>query len=116
MAINQADGSATLSGNVLIGQGAMRLAAAQVSIVYSADRKQIASMKASGGVTLASGDDAAEASNAEYNIETGLIVLSGDVLLVQGNTAITADKMRVDTRAGTALMQGRVKTVLNVKN
>jgi len=43
-------------------------------------------------------------------------VLSGNVLLVQGQTAITADRMHVDTTAGTAKMEGRVKTVLNVKN
>ena len=116
MDINQNTGSAVLSGNVLIGQGAMRLSAASVSIVYNSDRSQIAQMKASGGVTLVSGEDAAEAAQAEYNVTSGMIVLSGNVLLVQGQTAITADRMRVDTTAGTAKMEGRVKTVLNVKN
>ncbi len=114
--INQNTGSATLTGNVLVGQGAMRLSAGVVNIVYSADRSQISQLKASGGVTLVSGEDAAEAANAEYNVATGVIVLSGNVLLVQGVTAITADKMRVDTKSGQAKMQGRVKTVLNVKN
>jgi len=113
MAINQKTGTATLTGNVLIGQGAMRLSAASVNVVYSEDRKRIASLEASGNVTLVSGEDAAEAQKAEYDINTGLIVLTGDVLLVQGPTAITADSMRVATQAGTARMQGRVKTVLN---
>lgn len=116
MAINQKTGTATLTGNVLIGQGAMRLSAASVNVVYSQDREQIASLQASGDVTLVSGEDAAEAQNAEYDINSGLIVLTGDVLLVQGPTAITADSMRVDTQAGTARMEGRVKTVLNGDN
>lgn len=115
MDINQNTGTATLSGNVLIGQGAMRLSASSVSIVYNADRSQIAQLKASGGVTLVSGEDAAEAASADYDVSTGLIVLSGNVLLVQGQAAITADRMRVDTSAGTARMEGQVKTVLDVK-
>jgi lipopolysaccharide export system protein LptA len=36
----------------------------------------------------------------------------GDVLLVQGDNAITGDTVIVDTRAGTARVTGRVKTVL----
>ncbi|WP_439110963.1 LptA/OstA family protein [Lentibacter sp.] len=116
MDINQSTGTATLSGNVLIGQGAMRLSASSVSIVYNSDRSQIARLQASGGVTLVSGEDAAEAASADYDVSTGLIVLSGNVLLVQGQAAITADRMRVDTSAGTARMEGQVKTVLDVKN
>ncbi|MBU2981046.1 lipopolysaccharide transport periplasmic protein LptA [Lentibacter algarum] len=115
MSINQNTGSATLTGNVLVGQGAMRLSANVVNVVYNADRSQISELKASGKVTLVSGQDAAEAASATYNINTGIITLSGNVLLVQGATAITADKMRVDTKSGTARMEGRVKTVLNVK-
>ncbi len=114
MAINQNTGTGELTGNVLIGQGDLRLSAASVDVVYSQDRKQIASLKASGGVTLVSGEDAAEANTAVYDISSGQIVLTGDVLLVQGPTAITADSMQVDTEAGTARMEGRVKTVLNV--
>lgn len=114
MAINQNTGTGELTGNVLIGQGDLRLSAASVDVVYSKDRKQIASLKASGGVTLVSGEDAAEANTAVYDISSGQIVLTGDVLLVQGPTAITADSMQVDTEAGTARMEGRVKTVLNV--
>ncbi|WP_438990191.1 LptA/OstA family protein [Lentibacter sp.] len=116
MDINQNTGSAVLVGNVLIGQGEMRISASSVSIQYNSDRSQIAQLKASGSVTLVSGEDAAEAAQAEYNVESGMILLSGNVLLVQGQTAITADKMRVDTNSGTAKMEGHVKTVLNVKN
>ena len=116
MDINQTTGSAVLAGNVLIGQGEMRISAASVSILYNSDHSRIARLQASGGVTLVSGEDAAEAAEADYNVASGIILLSGNVLLVQGTTAITADKMRVDTNAGTAKMEGRVKTVLNVKN
>ncbi len=110
--VDQTDGTAIFSGNVLIGQGEMRLSAPRVQVFYKKDRSGIERLVASGGVTLVSGDDAAEAARADYNIDTGLIALSGDVLLVQGGTAIAAQKVVVDTRAGTARMSGRVKTVL----
>ena len=110
--VNQNDNTALFTGNVLIGQGEMRLSAPRVLVVYKADRSGILSLNATGGVTLVSGQDAAEAAQADYNIETGLIEMSGNVLLVQGPSALTADTMFVDTKAGTARMQGRVKTVL----
>lgn len=112
LSINQSDGTAVFTGNVLIGQGEMRLSAPRVLVVYLQDQSGISRLEATGGVTLVSGEDAAEASEADYNIETGLIELEGDVLLVQGPNALTAEKMFVDTRAGTARMSGRVKTVL----
>ncbi|WP_203228027.1 LptA/OstA family protein [Roseovarius dicentrarchi] len=110
--VDQTDGTAVFTGNVLIGQGQMRLSAPRVLVVYLENRSGIARLSATGGVTLVSGDDAAEAQNADYDVQTGMIAMSGDVLLVQGATALTADNMAVDTVAGTARMTGRVKTVL----
>lgn len=110
--VNQTDNTAVFTGNVIIGQGEMRLTAPRVLVVYQEDQKGIERLQATGGVTLVSGEDAAEATRADYNIETGLIEMQGDVLLVQGANALTADQMFVDTKAGTARMAGRVKTVL----
>lgn len=110
--VNQTDGTAIFSGDVLVGQGEMRLSAPRVLVVYLKDRSGIARLEASGGVTLVSGKDAAEAARADYDIQSGMIEMNGDVLLVQGPAALTADTMTVDTVAGTARMNGRVKTVL----
>ncbi len=111
LAVNQADGSASFSGNVLIGQGTMRLSAAQVRVEYGADGKKIANLHASGGVTLANASDAAEAREAIYTIDSGTIVMTGDVLLTQGASAISGQKLVIDLKAGTGRMEGRVKTV-----
>lgn len=110
--VDQSDGTAIFTGNVLIGQGEMRLSAPRVLVVYLEDRSGIARLSATGGVTLVSGEDAAEAREADYNVQSGIIEMSGNVLLVQGATALTADNMAVDTVAGTARMTGQVKTVL----
>ena len=110
--VNQADGTAIFTGNVLIGQGEMRLSAPRVLVVYNEDQSRIRRLEATGGVTLVSGEDAAEAQQADYNIDDGVIEMQGDVLLVQGPQALTGDRMYVDTRAGKARVSGRVKTIL----
>jgi len=112
LAVDQKSGTAVFTGNVVIGQGAMRLSAARVQVYYAEDGTRISRLAATGGVTLVSGDDAAEASRADYDIDNGDIVMTGNVLLVQKGTALTSDKMSVNIAAGTARMQGRVKTVL----
>lgn len=114
--VDQTDGTAVFTGNVLIGQGDMRLSAPRVRVIYKQDNSGIERLQASGGVTLVSGEDAAEADRADYNIDTGQIELNGNVLLVQGSNAISAERMTVDTRSGTARMSGRVKTVLQQGN
>lgn len=109
--VNQSDGSATYRGNVVVGQGDMRMAAGVVRIVYSSNARRIDRLEARGGVTLVSGEEAAEGDEADYNIEAGTVLLRGNVLLTQGPNAITADRMLVDLESGTAQMSGRVRTV-----
>ncbi|EEX13077.1 lipopolysaccharide transport periplasmic protein LptA [Citreicella sp. SE45] len=112
--VNQTDGTALYEGNVVIGQGEMRLAAPRVLIVYAEGEGQgrIERMEASGGVTLVSGDEAAEAENADYTIATGVVVMTGNVLLTQGPNALTSERMTVNLEDGTAQMTGRVRTVI----
>lgn len=116
LAVNQADGSAEFSGNVLIIQGVMRLSADKVLVIYKTDdagKRGIERLEATGNVLLVSGPDAAEAQRAEYTIDQGTIVLSGNVLLNQGAGTLTSQQMVVNLTTGTAKMAGRVKTVLN---
>ena len=54
LSVNQADGTAIFTGNVVVIQGDMKLTAAEVRVEYSADKKTIQTLHASGGVTLAS--------------------------------------------------------------
>ncbi|WP_299877762.1 lipopolysaccharide transport periplasmic protein LptA [uncultured Sulfitobacter sp.] len=116
LAVDQDSGTAVFTGNVMIGQGEMRLSAARVLVVYRAENKGIARLEATGGVTLVSGPDAAEAERADYNIDDGTIVMTGNVLLAQGASALSADRMSVRLSDGTAQMSGRVKTILQTGN
>ncbi|WP_299650639.1 lipopolysaccharide transport periplasmic protein LptA [uncultured Tateyamaria sp.] len=114
--VDQETGAAIFTGNVVIGQGDMRLSAPRVLVVYRDDQAGIERMEATGGVTLVSGPDAAESQRADYSIDTGLIVMTGDVLLAQGQSAISSDRMTVNLEDGTARMQGSVKTILQTGN
>ncbi len=111
--VNQSDGTALYTGNVVIGQGEMRLAAPRVLVVYSETNNRIERLEASGGVTLVSGEEAAEAERADYDIDNGTVVMTGKVLLTQGQNALTSERMIVNLDDGTAQMTGRVRTVIS---
>lgn len=113
--VSEADGTAEFIGNVVIIQGEMRLSAPRVLVVYDQDGERISRMQATGGVTLVSGEDAAEAQSADYDIDSGQVVMDGDVLMVQGNSTLSGQRMVVNLETGSAQMAGRVRTVLNPK-
>ena len=112
LSVDNATGTAVFEGNVLISQGEMKLSAQRVRVVYRTGGEGIAQMEATGGVLLVSGEDAAEAERADYDIDAGTLVMSGDVLMTQGPSALSAQEMTVNLTDGTAQMSGRVKTVL----
>lgn len=112
LSVNQESGRAVFDGNVIVAQGDLRLTAGQVEVVYGTDTSEIARLIASEGVTFVTADEAAEAQQADYDIATGLLVLTGDVLLTQGPSAISAAKMTINVTDGTASMEGRVRTIL----
>lgn len=110
LAVNNADGTAVFSGNVVVVQGEMKLAAAEVKVNYASDQKTIQTLVASGGVTVTNLGDAAEAQEAIYTIDSGVIVLSGEVLLTQGGSAMAGQKLTINLKDGTGVMEGRVTT------
>lgn len=112
LSVDQQTGTAVFTGNVVIGQGDMRLSAQRVMVVYRDSANGIAKLQATGGVTLVSGNDAAEAQQADYSIDDGTIVMRGNVLLAQGGSALSADVMTIRLRDGTANMSGNVRSRL----
>ena len=111
--VNQDTGEAVFTGNVLIGQGEMRLSADSVTVVYAeGGQSRIRSLNATGGVTLVSGPDAAEAAEAAYDVEKGTVVLTGDAIVTRGESVLAGDRIEVSLKDGTASIQGGVRTVL----
>lgn len=116
LSIDQDTNRAIFDGNVIIAQGDLRITAGRVEVVYGADTSEIAQLILSGGLTFVTASEAAEAQTATYDITTGLLTLSGEVLLTQGPSAIAAERMLINVTDGTATMDGRVRTVLQQGN
>ena len=110
--VDQATGAATFTGNVVIGQGDLRVQAGAVEVRYDEATGGIARLLATGGVTLATPEEAAEAQAADYDLGAGTLTMTGEVLLTQGPSAISGDRLVVDLASGTARMEGNVRTIL----
>ena len=110
--VRQDDGTAEFIGDVVVIQGVMKLSADRVKVNYDESASRISSMDASGNVILVNGPDAAEADEAEYSVDTGLVVLTGNVLMTQGPNALASERATINLVDGTARMAGRVKTIL----
>lgn len=116
LSVDPDDGSAVFEGNVVVAQGELRLAAELIRVEYATDEEgnrlpDIGKVSAMGGVTFVNGPDAAEAAQAVYTVTDASLVLSGDVLLSQGENVISGDRLFVDLEAGTGRIEGGVRTV-----
>lgn len=114
LALDQAAGTAVFTGSVQVGQGTLRLAAERLEVVYASDETgtgAVERMVASGGVTLSNGAEAAEAARATYDVTAGMVEMEGDVLLTQGENALSSERLRIDLAKGTGVLEGRVRTI-----
>ena len=113
LAVNQTDGTAVFTGNVVIVQGDMKVQAGKVQVNYAADKKAIQSLHAEGGVTVAAGTDAATSETADYMPDTGDLILQGAVVLTQGQAALSGQKLTLSLKSGLGTMSGRVTTIFS---
>lgn len=111
LSVDQASGEAVFTGNVMAKQGDMRLTAETVRVEYTAGGDGIDQLIATGGVTLVSPTDAAEADEAVYSIASGTVVMTGNALLTQGRTVISGDALTVNLGDGSGTVTGNVKTI-----
>ena len=113
LSVNQNDGQAVFTGNVIVIQGEMRLTAPEVQVKYlQGAAGKIERITALGGVTLVSANEAAEGREAVYTVADDTVVMTGDVLLTQTGNTVAGDRLTVNIKEGTGRMEGRVRTVL----
>ena len=115
LTIDQSTGQAVFSGNVIVHQGDLRMAAGEVRVIYSETegRRAVDEVVATGGVLVTRGADAAEGREARFDVASAMLTMSGDVLVTQGPTAVAGDRMVVNMRTGNGSVEGRVRTVLD---
>lgn len=115
LAIDENANTALFTGDVVAIQDTMTLYAPWVKVFYLEDQSGISHLIAKDGVTLIQDDEAAEGETAHYDLVKEVIVMAGDVLVTQKLSAIASDKMTINVDDGTALMTGRVKSLLRTK-
>ena len=112
LSINQSTNSAIFEGNAYVGQGLLRLSADKIVVRYNQDTGKVTSVEATGKVVFTNGEDIAEAESAIYKIDSGLLSMSGNVLLVQGKSTISGNYLDMDILKNIANLSGNVKTTL----
>ncbi|SFJ68498.1 lipopolysaccharide transport periplasmic protein LptA [Jannaschia pohangensis] len=112
--VDQATGRATLTGNVVIAQGDLRLSADIVTVDYSTGGgdRQIERLNASGNVLIVAGEDAAEGQDAVYTLASSDILLTGDVVVTQAGSVLAGDRLSINLASGAGTVTGRVRTTL----
>ncbi|MEM6742778.1 MAG: LptA/OstA family protein [Pseudomonadota bacterium] len=116
LAVDQSRETATFSGEVIAGQGALRLTAEKVVVSYGGDdggdAGRIDKLRAEGAVFLSNGTETARGAWADYDVSGGLVTMGGDVVLTQGENAIAGQTLTIDLNAGTGKISGgRVRSV-----
>lgn len=118
--VSQAEGEAVFSGEVVAAQGTLRLTADRLTVSYesgeaAAETGEIRHMRADGNVFLSNGSETARGAWAEYDVAGGTMRMGGDVVLTQGENAISGEALVINLDDGTGRVEGstggRVKSV-----
>mgnify|MGYP001041292786 FL=1 len=113
--VDETTGDAIFSGNVIVVQGDLRMAAENVHVSYAQENdgpREIVAVTASGGVLLTQGAAAAEGTEARYDVRENVIRLNGDVMVAQGDLNLAGERLVIDMITGQGTMVGRVRTTL----
>jgi lipopolysaccharide export system protein LptA len=98
----------TMSGNVIITQGNLRLTAARTTIDYlDTGALEIQRLNAVGGVTVTRGNESARGAVAVYDFNRRLIVMSGGVSLKRGSDTVNGGRLTIDLNSGLSSVDGR---------
>jgi lipopolysaccharide export system protein LptA len=123
--VRDAESRAIFSGDVVAGQGDLRLTADTVSVWYDregddtaagdgANTGRIRRLRAEGDVFLSSAGESATGAWAEYAVTEAVVTMGGGVTLAQGENAISGERLRIDLETGVGRIEGgRVRTVFN---
>ncbi len=115
--VREAERRAVFTGDVVAGQGTLRLTADTLNVWYLEDGGEtgaIERVRAEGDVFLSSGAETARGAWADYDVTTGLVTMGGGVTLAQGENAVSGERLTVDLTEGVGRIEGgRVRSVFN---
>lgn len=114
--LDQDMGTAIFTGDVIVRQGAITMTTQRMVVEYAEDpetgRNEMQVIRMFGGVTFVSDAEAAESQRAVYTLASDTLVMYDNVLVTQGPTALSAEKLTYNLDTGDGRMEGSVKTIL----
>lgn len=136
--VRQAEELAIFTGDVVAGQGTLRLTSDVLYVYYDEDPEPaegedaaaaaeaaededdgtgaIRNMRAEGNVFLSNGTETAQGEWGEYDVETGMMLMGGDVVLTQGGNAISGPSLTINLDTGVGRVDGgRVTSIFKPK-
>lgn len=117
--LDQTGGSAVFSGDVLAIQGAIRISAGRVEVLYLEEDGQpghIARLDITENVLVATPGQTISAGEAIYDVDANTISLIRDVVLTQGPNVLSGQRLTINLTEATGLMEGRVRAVITTGN
>ncbi|MEM6974574.1 MAG: lipopolysaccharide transport periplasmic protein LptA [Pseudomonadota bacterium] len=115
--VQQANNLAIFSGDVIAGQGTLRLNADRIEVYYDTEQSggdtgAIQRLRADGNVLLSNGAETASGTWGEYDVNGGTVRMGGSVVLSQGDNAISGESLVINLNSGVGRIQGgRVRSV-----
>ena len=114
--IEQNTGEATFSGSVIATQGNLILTAVTIVVEYTLKNSRMTSemekLTANKDVTIVSDTQSAVANKVVYDIKSENIIMTGDVILKEGLSATSGDRLTINLKTGSRRMEGNVRTLI----
>lgn len=96
------------SDNVIVSQADLTVRAARMQLNYlNASTLDLKRITATGGVSVARGDQRATGSTAVYDFGRRIITMVGDVKLRQGSNTLSGGRLVIDLDTGVSSVDGR---------
>lgn len=112
LSVDQETGIAVFTGNVHVTQGEVTITAPKATMYYTDDRSEIDRVHMEGGVLMTNKLEAVKGQDAVYTVTTGIVVVTGDVIVTQGKSTIAGPKLTYNLDTGAGQMEGgRVQSV-----
>ncbi len=107
--VQEAKGMAIFRGQVVAGQGTMRLTADELEVTYGqggGGTGEINRLQAKGDVFIANGAETASGDWADYDVSKGLIRMGDKVTLTQGGNVVKGGSLTIDLNTGQGKVEG----------
>ena len=111
--IRQDSNVAIFSGNVTAAQGRLRLSADSLRVLYREEKEGGEAVKATisridaiGNVFISSPTETAQGASGVYDVDSGMITLTGSVVVIRGENVIRGNRVALDLNSGRITMDG----------